>query len=231
MRKLIIVFLFISFNSFAQQCSEALVMKKGTILEYTSFTKKGKEDGKSVFETLNVTKDGNQLIADIKATILDSKKKGNDFSVQHKAYCENGVFSIDMLRFFDTSKLKEYQNGDNDIKIDIDGNVLRFPSEMEVGTTLNDGTITIKVGKEDITLVTITSNITNRKVTGKETITTPAGTFECNKVTFDFDTKIGILRVRGSAAEWYDKDKVVVKSESYNKKGKVISTSKLTAIK
>jgi len=36
---------------YAQECNAALFLKKGTVLEYTSFTKKGKEDGKSIHET------------------------------------------------------------------------------------------------------------------------------------------------------------------------------------
>ena len=113
----------------------------------------------------------------------------------------------------------------------MDGDVLEFPSGMNAGDALNDGTITVKVNKEDFTLVTMIMNITNRKVHPNETITTKAGTFDCQKVTFDFESKFGILKIRGSGVEWYQNDKVLVRSESYSKKGKLVASSDLTSIK
>ena len=60
--------------------------------------------------------------------------------------------------------------------------------------------------------------------------TTAAGTFDCHKVTYDFDVKFGFVKAKGSGVEWYDKDKVLVKSESYNKKGKLTGYTELTKI-
>jgi len=134
-----------------------------------------------------------------------------------------------MIRFFDTSKLSEH-NAD-DIEIKIDGSVISFPLEMKAGDELADGNINIKINKDDFTLVTMTFDIFNRKVHENETITTTAGTFDCQLVTYDFESKFGFIKVKGSGKEWYLDDKAVIKSASYNKKGKLLDYYELTAIK
>ena len=143
--------------------------------------------------------------ATVKSTVID--KKGEEtFSAEYNALCEDGLFSVDMTRFFNTAQLSQY-NDEGKFSLEMDGNVLEFPAEMSAGTTLNDGNFTVKVNSNDFTIVTMTFDITNRKIEGTETITTPAGTFECQKVTYDFNSKMGIIKVRGSGVEWYDKDR------------------------
>ena len=57
-------------------------------------------------------------------------------------------------------------------------------------------------------------NITNRKVEGKESVTTPAGTFDCFKITYDIETKFGV-KIERNAIEWIAKNVGTVRSESY----------------
>ena len=78
--------------------------------------------------------------------------------------------------------------------------------------------------------MTMTMNIFNRSIVGEESISTPAGTFDCIKMTYDFDSKMGIIKVRGSAEQWYTKDQVMVQSITKNKKGKEIGKSVLTKL-
>ena len=218
----------ISYGVNAQECNAALFMKKGSVLEYTNFNKKGKAESKVVHETLDLNENDGRFEALIKATIITEKDK-NSFSSEYKAICENGMFSLDMIRFFDMTALQQYEGSDFDIEID--GDVLHFPVEMKPGDTMNDGSITIKVSKEGFTLVTMTLDIINRTVHDNETVTTAAGTFDCQKVTYDFNSKVGFIKVRGSGTEWYDKDKAIVRSESYNKKGKKIASMELASKK
>ncbi len=215
-------------GAYAQECNAALFLKKGSVLEYTSFTKKGKEDGKSIHETTAVTEDNGKFTADIKTTVVDKKGK-ESMTLDYQAVCEDGLFSVDMSRFFNSAQLAQYDA--EDIKLEMDGNVLEFPANMSSETELNDGNFTVRVNKGDFTIITMTFDVTNRKVVGTEKITTKAGTFECQKVTFDFNSKAGIIKFRGSGTEWYLKDKVIVRSESYNKKGKLMSYAELTSMK
>lgn len=210
----------------AQDCKATLFLKEGNVLEYTQYNKKGKAVSKATHETLSVTKEPNISTATIKVISEDIKGK-NSFTTEYNATCEDGLFKIDMDRFFDLTQLQEYED---DIIVEIDGSVLEFPKAAVAGDKLNDGSITVRVAKEGFTIVTMIMDVKNRQVHQNESITTKAGTFSCQKVTFDFYSKIGILRVQGSGVEWYQDDKVLVKSESFNKRGKLISSAELTTI-
>jgi len=225
---ILVIVMLSSFTIVAQECNAALFLKKGNVLEYTSFDKKGKALSKASHETLSIEEEGDKLTALIKVVSEDIKGK-DSFSSEYEASCVDGVFSVDMARFFDMSKLQQY-NAD-DYSVEMDGDILEFPTGMNAGDALNDGTITVKVNKEDFTLVTMIMNITNRKVHPNETITTKAGSFDCQKVTYDFDSKFGFIKVRGSGIEWYDKDKVIVRTQSFSKNGKLVASSDLTEMK
>ena len=215
-------------GAYAQECNAALFLKEGSVLEYTSFTKKGKEDGKTIHETIAVKEEDGKFTADIKSKVIDDKDK-DAMTIDYQAVCENGLFSVDMSRFFNSAQLQQYDA--EDFKLEMDGNVLEFPANMTTATELNDGNFTVRVNKDDFTIITMTFDITNRKVVGTEKITTKAGTFDCQKVTFDFNSKMGFIKVQGSGVEWYLQDKVIVKSESYNKKGKLLGYFELTSMK
>ena len=80
--------------------------------------------------------------------------------------------------------------------------------------------------------MTMNISITNRKIVGKESVTTPAGTFECDKITSDLtvETKMAIgFTLSFSTVEWLAPKVAVVKSESY-KKGKLQGYSLLAKI-
>jgi hypothetical protein len=68
----------------------------------------------------------------------------------------------------------------------------------------------------------------DRIVEGMETITTPAGTFECYIISYEVKTRMGLNKTN-TAKQWIAKGFGLVKQEDYNKKGKVISSSLLTA--
>ncbi len=225
------IFLSLTYSSTinAQQCDAVLFMNKNASLTYTEYTKKGKKKGSTKHETIVVTGSETDVSAQIKATLFDERDK-ETFTTNYNAHCKDGLFSVDMLRFFDLGKLSE-QNKKN-LSVTIDGDVLEFPHDMKPGDILNDGTISVKVNNEDntFTLVTLTFDVFNRKIIEEESITTPAGTFLCQKVTFDFASKFGIISIKGSGTEWYYQNTVLIRSESYTKKGKLIGYHQLTRI-
>ncbi len=230
-RLLILVFIVFSISvSYSQDCNAVLFMKEGAVLTYGQYNKKGKKESTTIHQTTNIQSEGkNSLTATIKASVTDVKNK-ETFDTTYSASCKNGLFSLDMLRFFNHNKLAAYNN-DAKFELKINGDVLEFPVGMKPGDQLNDGHITIKVNSNGFTLITLTNNIINRKIISKEEITTPAGTFMCQKVSFEFDSKVGILNVKGTGTEWYYKDVVLVRSESYNKKGKLTGYSELMEYK
>ena len=223
----LITILFCSTLAIGQECDDYLLLNEGSSLEYTNYDKKGKAITVGTHKAISVENNGNVFKSQIELD-LKNLDKGDTFKMEYDVSCEDGILSIDMSRFFDSSQLMQYEGAD--FNIDIEGNVLYFPRDLVEGEELNDGNITIKVNKDGFTFVTMTMDVLNRKVVGKETVTTKAGTFDCFKVSFDFESKFGFIKVRGSAEEWYHDNRVLVKSKSFNKKGKEVGSTELTKI-
>ncbi len=223
---LISFFLCITF-AFTQECDTYLLLNEGASFEYTNFDKKGKALTVGNHKAVSVENAGGVYKSNVKLDVKDLKK-GDTFTMEYDVACENGILSIDMSRFFDSSQLMQYEGAD--FNIDIEGDMLYFPRDLNEGEELNDGHITIKVNKDGFTFVTMTMTVLNRKVLGKESITTKAGTFDCQKVSYDFESKFGIIKVRGSAVEWYHDNRIIVKSKSFSKKGKLVGSTELTRI-
>jgi hypothetical protein len=105
---------------------------------------------------------------------------------------------------------------------------MEYPQGMKVGDQLKDASMTMDVEnkgmKQSVTIV-----VNNRKVEGKEPVTTPAGTWDCFKISFKSKVIIktmGIgIPVNVDGTEWYAPGFGVVKSE--NKHG----SSAITSIK
>lgn len=223
---LITIFICSTF-AIGQECDDYLLLNEGSSLEYTNYDKKGNAITVGNHKAVSVEKNGTEFKSKIELD-LKNLDKGDTFKMEYDVSCEDGILSIDMSRFFDSSQLMQYEGAD--FNIDIKGDMLYFPRDLKEGESLNDGHITIKVNKDGFTFVTMTMNIINRKVHGKETITTKAGTFDCYKVSFDFESKFGIIKARGSAEEWYHDNRILVKSKSYSKKGKDVGSTELTQI-
>jgi hypothetical protein len=123
--------------------------------------------------------------------------------------------------------LSKYEGMD----MEVSSHDLALPAKMNVGDVLPDGEVTVVIKNNGIKMVTITSAVHNRKVEAKEKVTTPAGTFDCIKVTYDTDGKVGFVKTHAKGAVWYAKKIGTVKSESYNKKGKLEGSTELVEIR
>jgi hypothetical protein len=81
----------------------------------------------------------------------------------------------------------------------------------------------------------VTFNQTNRKVNSTEKITTPAGSWDAHKITYDGYFRIKMIGIgvpmNLKVTEWFVPNFGIVKSETYDKNGKLMGSSMLTAIK
>lgn len=115
-----------------------------------------------------------------------------------------------------------------DVTIEADN--LTYPSVLKVGEKLDDGQLVMKVKTDGMTIATITLTVHNRKVEAKESITTDAGTFSCYKISYDITNKVGFITTNLSVIEWMAHGVGLVKSETYNRRGRLTGYSKLTSL-
>jgi len=107
----------------------------------------------------------------------------------------------------------------------------KVPSDLQSGMTLPDASIEVKVQNSGIAMMSLTIQIFDRQVEKMETISTPAGTFECAKIVYSVQSKMGQvipINVKSTGAEWLSKGFGMVKSEQYDKKQNLMSYSLLT---
>ena len=78
-------------------------------------------------------------------------------------------------------------------------------------------------------MMNMTTTVHNRKVEAVERVTTEAGTFECFKVSYDVMTD-AMIDIRTKGIEWIAKDVGAVRTETYNKNGKLTGYSELIKI-
>lgn len=227
MKTLIIaVFSLFVCTTFAQaDCKPYVPYSVGTKWEITNYSDKGKETGKIAYELVDKTETGNDVTFTIKSIAYD--KKGDEtFTNEFKAFCKDGKFEYDMAFKMDPASMQSYEG----MEVEMDASELEIPSmDAAAGTTLKDGTLEVKVGANSLTMFKMTVLITERKVEGFEDITTPAGTFKCLVLTQNVSTKM-MVKTEGSSKEWYAEGIGMVRSESYDKKGKLSGYSELTKL-
>lgn len=208
-----------------KECQPYVPVEVGTKWEITNYNAKGKFTGKIAYELIEKTEEGNNITYTIENKTFD--KKGKEVFVNTFATkCVDGVFQISMAAKMDGNQMAAYQNMD----MDMDASDLDIPGmDVEPGTKLADGSLLVKVKAGGAIGINFKIDITDRTIDAKEEVTTPAGTFNCIVMSQTVSTKVGI-KVVGSSKEWYSVDVGVVKSESYNKSGKLVGSSELTML-
>ena len=97
---------------------------------------------------------------------------------------------------------------------------------MNVGQSLPDGFLDMDMKMESGISANIKLEITNRKVKAKESVTTPAGTWEAYKISYSSKVliKMGLgIPMKIESTEWFVPDFGVVKTESKSGKSELLS--------
>lgn len=214
----------LTFHSFGQ-CNEFYELENNTEWEMENYNAKDKLTGRNTWKVNSLTKTASGYTASVHNTLTNEKGKElakSDLEIK----CEHGVFYMDMRNFISEDQLKAL--GSYETKVDATN--LEVPSKLSAGQTLKDGKITITAVGSGIP-INMTVNITDRKVIGQESITTPAGTFNAYKISSNMtlQNQMGInMTFNFSATEWIAPKVGLVRSESYNKNGKLVGYSVLS---
>ncbi|MCO6479651.1 MAG: hypothetical protein J5I94_23650 [Phaeodactylibacter sp.] len=209
---------------FAQSdCSMFYPFKESVRMEYTYFDKKDKMESRTESSVKAVKQLPNGVEVVIANTVFDKKDK-EQFSGEYRVRCEDGVIKMDASAMLNPAMQQSFSN----MEVTIEGEELSIPKQLKVGQELPDASTNIRAGAGGINIVNMTVDITDRKVVGQETITTPAGTFDCYKLTQTTDVKM-MLGKSFSSVEYYAEGVGVVRSETYDKKGNLEGYMLLTA--
>lgn len=205
-----------------EDCSGFYPLKKGTSWELSSYNKKGALASVSAQEIVAVESKNGAWEAQVKNKVSDDKGKVvSEGSLLIR--CKDGEVFLDVADILSPEMMQSLGNMEMSIK----GEALALPSKLSIGQTLPDANAEIKASTGGVTIMTLRFDITDRKVEAKETLTTPAGKFECFKIVYNLTVKtIGVRTV--PAAAWYSPNVGMVKTETYDKKGMVEGRTELT---
>jgi hypothetical protein len=199
-------------------CSTYYPLKKGTTFQLTMYDDKDKNTGTIDY----VVKEATENSATMSYTMHSDKDKLIAES-EYNVRCTDDGVSIDFSSLASPGTMEQYQ----DMEVDITGTDLMLPNNLKPGTSLPDANMLMTIKMKPITMK-MTVDVFNRKVDGRESVTTPAGTYDCIVVSWDHESKMGV-KISGSAKQWLAENVGMVKQENYNKKGKMIGGSILTA--
>jgi len=226
-RQIFFVF-FLSIGMFgivaAQDCGY-YTLSKGMVFGYQNLDAKGKVTGTMRTTCLDVNKLGAALIYKVKSEYTDAKNS-NQSTHEYEMRCEDGMFYVDMQNFVDPKSMESFK----DMEVTVNSKDMMYPAGLTSGQSLPDASITISAASGGISLLNLLVNITNRKVAGTEAVTVPAGTFQCFKITYDVETKL-MFKINTTVAEYINMGAGNIKTETFDKKGKLIGSTVLTELK
>lgn len=205
----------------SQDCNAFYPFEMGTKFEITHYNKRDKVIAVTENYITNVTNSPTATIASISSQVKD---KDNDIITQavFDAHCNNNNVSIDLQSLINPTMIDQFDT----METQITGNQVVIPNNLSVGQNLQDASMNIQVDMSGITM-NMSISMTDRKVVGQETITTPAGTFDCYVITYTTTTEMGVP-ITGTAKQWLAKGVGMVLQEDYknngNLKGKTVLT-------
>ena len=210
----------------AQDCPMYYPDKENTQMEYKQYDKKGSLSGSSIQKITGIKKSAGSTEVAVSSESFDAKGKSLG-TANLKVRCEGGIFYIDMSNYLNQQSTEDYK----DMEMSVEGGNLEMPSSMKAGDLLKDGDLKIAFSTGGMTVMNMSVSITNRKIEAVENLTTPAGTFECYKISYDIATKMMGIGAKMKGVEWYAKGVGMVKSESYTKDAKLQGSTVLNAMK
>jgi hypothetical protein len=211
----------------AQDCEAYYPMKAGATIEMTHYSDNDKVTGITQTTVAKESNEGGKHSCTCDVVIKDGKGK-EEAKTTYDVSCQNGEFHMDMRSFSMSQQQQQQMQGMENMEIKMESEDLVFPKNLVVGSELPNAHMKMTATMSGMTIFTTTVNVTNRKVTGKESLTTPAGTFSCIIVEEDVETH-SMATFHGHNKSWFALGVGMVRSESSHN-GKTDGYTLLTKI-
>ena len=212
-----------------QSCDTFYPLKKGVSGEMTSYSPKNKMQSRVSYAVTETKTLPDGVEAEIASEMFDDKNKPitqTTYTVQ----CRGGNIYLDMESMLNKGAFA----GMKDVEVQLETDYLQYPGTLKTGDKLPNGAITMTVLAQGREIATNNMQITNRRVTGTEQITTPAGTFTAQVVEYDLVSHMRTMGlgkpVTTRVKEYISKGAGVVRSETYDANNKLTGYTVLTKL-
>jgi hypothetical protein len=220
----------------AGACGKMIFFQPGAEIEATSYDEEGKEISKQYTKILSVTNEGGFTVANVegKDTDVDGEKQTTTVNYNYK--CDGNKIYFDVASMFRTAEKEKDAS--------FESSLIEYPINVKEGEVLPDAT-GIMNSMRDGKKTALKFIYKNRKVEGMEKITTPAGTWNCYKLSNSVESEMDIPGMDEKAKEmmkkmqegmkmttttWFAPDFGIVKMEMYMN-GKLQSRNEVTSVK
>lgn len=218
---LVIILLFFNLKITKSQSCGYLLMTNNAEVEMSMYDKKGNSSGKVIYKVLS----SNGTEAKVNSKVLN--EKGKELTTAEGTYkCDGKNFSVDMRAMLPGEQAKSMNMKDMEVKTN--NATLYYPTNVSVGSNLPDNEFVADTYTGGMKIMSMNLRVTDRKVEGKENITTPAGTFECYKISSNQNVK-AIFNISMQTIEWFSPNVGIIKTETY-RKGDLVSSTLITKI-
>ena len=221
----LILCLFIFSAKAQENCSSYYPMVQGASYSYNLYNKKNKLEGTTSYVVSDVKNDSGNTYASMKMKYEDAKGK-NTFESDYNITCTGDGIKIDYKSLFPSQMQKQYE--EMGLEMEITGTDVEIPNNLSVGKELSDANVDVSMDMSGMSMK-IEVNTTDRKVVGKESVTTPAGTFDCYIISANTSSKVMMTKQQIKDKLWLSEGVGMVKQETYNNNGKLMSSMVLTS--
>lgn len=220
--------LLVAATSFSQDCSQYLFLQNSKTIETTIYNKKGDPIGKRVSTVSNVSNSGGTTSATVNTQMFDKKGSSTGTSTS-TIKCTGAVLQLDMKLMLPEGQATKMSTA----QVTGGTGILEYPAGMKAGDTLRSASLVISssnvppppaggapgppppplFGGSNLSLV-----VWDRNVVGQESVTTPAGTWNCFKITYKskLNYRAGPIPINHSldVTEWYAPGVGIIKTDS-----------------
>ena len=145
---------------------------------------------------------------------------------------QTSVFDSDHQPLFEAADMTiSIDNGDVTASlgsvgiVEISGDVPVIPSRLAVGQELDRGVVKLTTMG-----MSFTSEILSHKVTGREELKTPAGTFKCYIVEMTTEARVFGRKSTSTSRNWYARGLGSIKSETLDEDGNITGSQILVKL-
>jgi len=197
--------------------------KAGMVQLYVQKDSKGKAQSYTRMTVKSVEGSGSNMTISYVMEMLDANRRPQS-NAPAEIPCT--VIIRDNVVIFDMNQAFAGMMQNQQLKMEITGVPMELPSNMQPGQSLKDANMTMSIDM-GIMKMSTTINMTDGKCLAIEDVTVAAGTFKCHKITQTVTTTIMRRDVIATTVSWYAPGVGTVKTESYNNRQQLQSSTEL----
>ncbi len=213
-----------------QDCKSYYFLQNNAEVEMSIYDGKSELVAKNIEKVLNVNRTANVISSNFSTTLKDAN--GKDLSTgKGKFKCTGSEILLDMQMAM--PNIPQLQN--MKMEAGSDEVFLSYPATLKEGQTLPGGEKQMS-GNMNGMEISMTLKVSDRKIVGKEKVTTPAGTWECFKISYKLGLSVQMMGTNFpmdldvNATEWFAPGFGIVKTNS-ERGGSLLGSMQITAFK